>query len=49
MVNKKSKDYRQGLIDGYHKAMKDYDKNKKKVDKYFKPLKKAIEKLRSFK
>ena len=46
-MNKKSKEYRQGLIDGYKKAMKDFMKNKKQTDKEFKPLKDVINKLRS--
>ena len=47
MENRKSKEYKQGLIDGYNKAMKDFMRIKKQTDKEFKPLKDAINKLRT--
>ncbi len=48
IINKKSKEYKQGFLDGYEKAFKDFERIKKQVDKDFLPLKNAIKKLKDF-
>jgi len=46
MVNKNSKEYKQGFIDGYKKARRDSKKIRKQGNKEFKSLKDAINKLK---
>jgi len=45
-INKKSEEYKQGFIDGYEKAFKDYQKIRKEIDVNMKPLRDAIQRLR---
>ncbi len=45
-INKKSIEYRQGLIDGYEKAVKDSEKIRKQGERNMKPIRKIIRKLR---